>query len=100
MLIKMFEDYIQPTNANQLEKTQRVFKFGEYRKNSDKYAKIVQSMMEFLRMYKDEPKIHKIEDDLDHFQKVTNLTNEEIVDFIRNNDKTNFISFDVNIEGK
>jgi hypothetical protein len=99
MSLKKFEDYIQPTEANQLEKTQKVFKYGEYRKNSDKYAKIVQSMMEFLRMYKDDLKISRIEDDLDHFQKVTNLTNDEIVDFIKNNDKTNLISFDVEIHG-
>lgn len=75
--------------------TTKVMNFGEYRKGSTKYGGMVDSIMSWLRMHKEE-KSDTIKVNLDKFLKETNIDISELEDFLQNN-QTKLISFDISI---
>ena len=77
------------------ELNQKVQSFGEYRKGSNKYGGLVDKIMMWLRMHKEE-KLNIIKVDLAKFLSETNIKINELEDFIQNN-QTKLISFDISI---
>ena len=75
--------------------TQKVQSFGEYRKGSNQYGGLVDKIMMWLRIHKEE-KSNTIKVDLDKFLSETNIEINELEDFIQNN-QTKLISFDISV---
>jgi hypothetical protein len=78
--------------------TTKVMNFGEYRKGSTKYGGMVDSIMSWLRMHKEE-KSDTIKVNLDKFLKETNIDINELEDFLQNN-QTKLISFDISVSNE
>jgi hypothetical protein len=74
----------------------QVQKIGEYRKGSDQYGALVNSILEWLRTYRKQEDGLKVS--IEKFLKETNLTLEELQSFLQNKDKTKLISFDIDIQ--
>lgn len=72
--------------------------FSEYRKGSATYGPLIATIMDWLRIHKTTEKGTKIVANLDRFLKETNIELKFLMQFIENKNKTNLISFDINIE--
>lgn len=120
-MIKKFEDYtngygfLLPSESGSLgyipkgpvgTKIQNFEEFGEYRKGSDKFGGLVQDLMSFLRIFKNdnEKDILKFEiddsgyiiyNDVKKGKTTTNLNIKEINDLLKHN--TNLLTFDIEI---
>lgn len=71
---------------------------GEYRKGSHKFGGLVNDIMMFLRMYKDDKNKKSLKFKRDEFEKGSNIKISDIVKLL--NSKTNLLSFDIKIDDK
>lgn len=115
-MIKKFEDYtngygfLVPSESGSVEHITKApvgdynkvksFKDfnGEYRKGSDEFGGIVNDLMMFLRMFKDDEQKDTLKFRIDDFQNRSNISIERIQQLLNSN--TNLLSFDIKIDDK
>jgi len=117
-MIKKFEDYtngygfLVPSPAGSLShipkavqgagEVRAVKRFdefeGEFRKGSNKFGGLVNDIMMFLRMYKDDVKKDVLKFKIDDFQNKTNIKIAQIQQLLNSN--SNLLSFDIKIDDK
>jgi hypothetical protein len=91
------KDKISNIKEDVLVSPVQVQKFGEYRKGSGEYGDLVNATLEWLRTYRKKDNALKVS--LKKFLKETNIKLEDLQNFIANKDKTNLISFNIDIQG-
>jgi len=69
---------------------------GEYRKGSDKFGGVVNDIMMFLRMFKNNDKKDILKFKIDDFQKKSNIDINKIKQLI--NSDSNLLSFDIKLD--
>lgn len=71
---------------------------GEYRKGSDKFGGLVNDIMMFLRLYKDDGEKDTLKFRIDEFQKKSNIDIKKIQQLLDSD--ANLLSFNINIDDK
>ena len=93
--LKKYSFFVNEDMINQ--KPTEIKKFGEYRKGSNKFGGLVDKMMSWLRLHKTDPKITKLRSDLNIFLQESNISYEELISFLNDENKSNLISFDIEV---